>query len=39
MCSARCLMVFKVYVEFYEDMSSGFKSMERTRKLLSHKGK
>ena len=38
MCSARCLMVFNVCVKFHENMSSGFKVMERTRKLLTHKG-
>ena len=35
MCSARCLMVFNVCVKFHENMSSGFKVMERTRKLLT----
>ena len=39
MCSARRLMVFNICVEFLqENMSSGFKVMERTRKLLTHKG-
>ena len=38
MCSARRLMVFIVCVKFHENMSSGFKVMERTRKLLTHKG-
>ena len=38
MCSARQLMVFNVCVKFHENMSSGFKVMERTRKLLTHKG-
>ena len=38
MCSACCLMVFHVCVKFHENMSSGFKIMERTRKLLTHKG-
>ena len=38
MCSARCLMMFNVCVNFHENMSSGFKIMERTRKLLTHKG-
>ena len=38
MCSARPLMVFIVCVKFHENMSSGFKVMERTRKLLIHKG-
>ena len=35
MCSARGLMVFNVCVSFRENMSSGFKVMERTRKLLT----
>ena len=35
LCSARRLVVFKVYVKFHENMSSGFKVMERTRKLLT----
>ena len=35
MCSARRLMVFNVCVKFRENMSSGFKVMERTRKLLT----
>ena len=30
MCSARRLMVFNVCVKFHENMSSGFKVMERT---------
>ena len=38
MCSARRLMVFNVCVKFHENMSSGFKVIERTRKLLTHKG-
>ena len=38
MCSAHRLMVFNVCVKFHENMSSGFKVMERTRKLLTHKG-
>ena len=37
MCSARHLMVFKVCVKFHENMSSGFKVMERTRKLLTQR--
>ena len=36
MCSARRLMVFNVCVKFHENLSSGFKVMERTRKLLTH---
>ena len=35
MCSACRLMVFNVCVKFHENMSSGFKVMERTRKLLT----
>ena len=38
MSSARRLMVFNVCVKFHENMSSGFKVMERTQKLLTHKG-
>ena len=38
LCSACCLMVFNVCVKFHENMSSGFKVMERTRKSLTHKG-
>ena len=36
MCSACRLMVFNVCVKFHENMSCGFKVMERTRKLLTH---
>ena len=36
MCSAHRLMVFNVCVKFHENMSSGFKVMVRTRKLLTH---
>ena len=35
MCSARCLIVFNVCVKLHENVSSGFKVMERTRKLLT----
>ena len=35
MCSACRLMVFNVCVKFHENMSSFFKVMERTRKLLT----
>ena len=35
MCSARRLMVFNVCVKFRENMSSGFKVMERTRKIVN----
>ena len=38
MCSASCLMVFNICVKFHENMSSGFKVMERTSKLLTHRG-
>ena len=38
MCSARRLMLFNICVKFHENMSSGFKVMEETRKLLTHKG-
>ena len=38
MCSARRLMVFNICMKFHENMSMGFKVMERTRKLLTHKG-
>ena len=38
LCSARRLMVFNVCVKFHENMSSSFKVMEWTRKLLTHKG-
>ena len=38
MCSARRLIVFDVCVKFHENMSNGFKVMERTQKLLTHKG-
>ena len=33
MCSAYRLMVLNVWVKFHENMSSGFKVMELTRKL------
>ena len=35
MCSAPRLMVFNICVKFHENMSSSFKVMERTRKLLT----
>ena len=38
MCSARRLMVFNVCMKFHENMSMGFKVMERTRKLLTYRG-
>ena len=34
---ACCLMMFNICVKFHENMSSHFKLMERTRKLLTHK--
>ena len=37
MCSA-CHVMVLTFVKFHENMSSGFKVMERTRKLLTHKG-
>ena len=38
MCSASQIMMFNICVKFHENMSSGFKVMEQTRKLLTHKG-
>ena len=38
MGSACRLIVFNVCVQFHENMSSGFKVMERTRKVLTQKG-
>ena len=38
MFSALRLIMFKVCVKFHENMSSSFKIMERTRKLLTHNG-
>ena len=38
MHSACCLIVFNICVQFHENMSSGSKVMEQTRKLLTHKG-
>ena len=38
MNSARRLIVFNVCVKFHENMLSGFKVMERTRKFLTQKG-
>ena len=37
-CSALPIMVFNICVKFHENMSSRFKVMERTQKLLTHKG-
>ena len=37
MCSACRLMVFNVCVKFHENMSSRFKVLERTRKLLTQR--
>ena len=38
MCSARRLVESYVCVKFHENMPSSFKVMERTGKLLTHKG-
>ena len=38
MCSAYRHMVFNICVKFHENMSSSFKVMEQTQKLLTHKG-
>ena len=38
MCFARRLMVFNLCVKFHENVSWGFKVMERNQKLLTHKG-
>ena len=38
MFSACRLMMFNFCVKFHENMSSGFKIMEWTKKLLTHKG-
>ena len=38
MCSECRLMVLNICVKFHEIMSSRFKLMERTPKLLTHKG-
>ena len=38
MCSAHRLMAFNICVKFHENMSRGFKIMEQTQKLLTHKG-
>ena len=35
MCSACHLMVFNICVKFHENMSSDFKVMEQTQKLLT----
>ena len=37
-CFALPLRVFNICVKFYENMSSHFKVMEQTQKLLTHKG-
>ena len=37
MCSACRLMAFNVWVKFHENISSGFKVMERTRKVLTQR--
>ena len=38
MCSAPRLMIYNVCVKFHENMSSGYKIMERTQKLLTQRG-
>ena len=38
MFSACPLMVFNICVKFHENMSSAFKIIKRTRKLLTHEG-
>ena len=38
MRSACCLMMLNICVKFHENMASGFKLMERIRKLLTHNG-
>ena len=38
MSPTRRLMMFIVCVKFHKNMLSGFKVMERKRKLLTHKG-
>ena len=38
MCSACRFLVLHICVKFHENMSSGFKVMERTQRLLTHKG-
>ena len=38
MCSVCLLMVLNICVKFHENMSSGFKVIQHTRKLLTHKG-
>ena len=38
MCSARRLMAFNICVKFRENISSSFKVMERTQKMLTFKG-
>ena len=35
MCSACHIVVFNICVKFHENMSSGFKVMKRTQKLLT----
>ena len=37
-CVLHVILWPKVCVKFHENMLSGFKVMERTRKLLTHKG-
>ena len=37
MCSAHHLMAFNICVKFHENMSSSFKVIERTQKLLTQR--
>ena len=37
MCSALRLMVFNICVKFHENVSRGFKVMERTQKIVNTK--
>ena len=37
-CILHVVSWFNICVKFHENMSSGFKLMEQTRKLLTHKG-
>ena len=37
-CVLHVVSWFNICLKFHESMSSGFKLMERTRKLLTHKG-
>ena len=37
-CVLHVVSWFNICVKFHENMTSGFKIMEQTRKLLTHKG-